>query len=94
MKMASYWLCTECGKGIIANGPETVECPSCHTTFVKHNPSSNPSSPQFDWPWLIGAFILGFIIGWPVSRGLLAATARVSIEELERRVEEWGAERR
>ena len=87
------WVCPVCQKGVMPNGPEQVTCPSCSTTFVKENPGSNPGSPEIPWEWLIGGFILGFIVGWPVSRGLLAATAKTTVEELERRVEEMGRRR-
>ena len=68
----------------------TVECKFCGSQYevVKTKTNGKPSPGQLGW--FLGGVIVGFILGWPVSRAALASVAKVSIEELERRVEEWG----
>lgn len=55
--------------------------------------SSLSASSGIPWEWLLGGFAIGFAVGWPASRGLLASSAKISIDELERRAERWAEER-
>lgn len=71
----------------IKPGQSEVTCKFCNNTYEIVRPHGKPS-PELGW-FLAGA-VVGFLIGWPASRALLAATAKVSITELEKKVKEWG----
>lgn len=80
--------CPVCGAAIPVHAKASVaECRFCQSQFSVKRVHGSPS-PELGW--LLAAFALGFIVGWPTSRALLAATAKTSIGELEKRVAEWG----
>ena len=77
---------------MIPVNPDKTEltCQFCGSEYevVKSYRNGKPSPSQLGW--FLGGVAIGFLLGWPISRAALAAVARVSIEELERRAEEWG----
>ena len=93
MKLSRYIMkeCEVCQAVIPVNPSyKEISCDFCGSTFevVKSHRNGKPSPGQLGW--FIGGAIVGFILGWPVSRVALASVAKVSIEELERRAVEWG----
>jgi len=90
--------CTQCGAGIpLGTSKREVQCNFCNSVFqvVRKRSNGKPSPGQlglFLSGVLIGG-IGGFLIGWPASRAVAAATAKVSMAELERRIQQWGKER-
>jgi predicted RNA-binding Zn-ribbon protein involved in translation (DUF1610 family) len=80
--------CTVCGASIPVNVEKSlVECGFCGSVYEVKRVNGKPS-PELGW--FLAGVIVGFLIGWPASRAALAAVGRVTMEELERRVEEWG----
>ena len=83
--------CSECGAGIpVSARRKEVECRFCGSIYqvVRRRSHGKPSPGQVGW--FVGGLIVGFALGWPISRALLATTAKVSLGELERKVAEWG----
>ena len=86
--------CVVCGAKIPVNPDKhELSCQFCGSIYevvrtLESNSQARPSPGQLGW--FLGGVVVGFLLGWPISRAALATVAKVSVAELERRVEEWG----
>ena len=83
--------CVVCGAAIPVNTDEhEVSCQFCGSSYevVRKNGQARPSPGQLGW--FLGGAVVGFLLGWPISRAALATVAKVSVAELEKKAEEWG----